>query len=236
MISILKFIGRHIFTIGLLIIALLVGGYITGTINSVREFFFPQTKATVPAMILNVDEIRAIAELVTVSGKISTVDVNVEIHRGFLNTGYYRANHIAIGAIDAGIKFDEIEVDSIILQDETYIISLPAPIITSCRIEYIDQNQHSFTLLPADWDMVRQIAQAEALDKFAKSMIEQGILERAAEEAALRISDFVVNLTGNPAIVEFKENSEALEFPDSCKPNPPSGWVEDTDGGWREAS
>ena len=232
----LRFIARHIVTIVLVIIALVVGGYISGTVDSVRDFFFPQAKASVPTIMLQVNEIRAIAELVTVSGKISAVDVDVEIHRGFLNAGFYSANHVAIGAIDAGIKFDEIEDDDITLKDDTYFINLPAPTITSCRIEYIDQNQQSFTLLPADWDMVRQIAQAEALDKFAKGMIEEGILERAAEEAAYRIGDFVMNLTGMPAIVEIKVRSGALELPDSCNPTSPTGWVKDVDGAWKRAS
>lgn len=236
MISALKFIGRNFISIALVILALIVGGYIVGTANEVRDLFFPQTDAEIKTFVLSVNEIQAIAELVTVSGKVSTVDVPVEINRGFLNAGYYKANHIAIGAIDAGIKFDAIQADDISYENGTYSITLPAPIITSCRIEYIDQNQHSFTLLPADWDMVRQIAKAEALEQFAKGMIEEGILERAAEEAEIRIGDFVTNLTDNPANIEFKDGSNELVLPDSCKPFAPTGWEKDADGGWRQTS
>ena len=96
----------------------------------------------------------------------------------------------AIGAVEAGIDFDAIDKKQRSLwANDAYTVTLPAPVITSCRscrIEHIDQNQYSFTLLRADWDAVRQIAQAEALEQFADEMIEVGILERAAEEAEIR--------------------------------------------------
>ena len=236
MLNVTKFIARHIATIALVIVALVVGGYISGTVDSVREFFFPQTEVSVRPPIIMVNQIKAIAQLVTVSSEIGTTDIEVEIHRGFLNYGYYSASHIAIGAIDAGINFEEIGEDAIELRNDVYTIRLPAPTITSCRIEYIDQNQYSLTLLPADWDMVRQIAQAEALDKFAQSMIEQGILERAAEEAEFRIGEFVANLTGLTSSFEFENSSGEPVLPDSCIPIAPAGWEKDADGGWREAN
>ena len=82
---------------------------------------------------------------------------------------------------------------------------------------------------------MRQIAESEALDRFAQGMIEKGILERAAEEAEFRIGEFVKYLTGKASNFEFEERSGALELPDSCKPIPPSGWEKDVDGGWRRA-
>ncbi|MCY4537144.1 MAG: DUF4230 domain-containing protein [Chloroflexi bacterium] len=235
MIAILKFIGRHFITIALVVIALIVGGFVVGSVQNVRELLFPQTAVKVNSPIIMVNQIKAIAQLVTVSSDVGTTNIDVEIHRGFLNSGYYSASHIAIGAIDAGINFDEIEEDSIDLRNDVYTITLPASIITSCRIEYINQNQYSITLLPADWDLVRQIAESEALDKFAQGMIEEGVLVRAAEEASRRIGKFVMDLTGLPANIEFRERSEAPELPDSCKPIPPSGWEKDVDGGWRRA-
>ncbi len=236
MISVLKFIARHILRLLWLALGIFVGGYISGSVDSVRELFFPQNAATVRSSIVMVNQIKAIAQLVTVSSEIGTTDIEVEIHQGFLNAGYYSASHVAIGAIDAGINFDEIDENAIDLRNDVYNITLPASVITSCRIEYIDQNQHSFTLLSADWDSVRKIAEAEALDQFAQSMIEEGILDRAAEEAARRIGDFVRELTGLPVIFEFEERTGAAQLPDSCLPSPPSGWEKATDGGWRRAN
>ena len=235
MISMIKFIGRHFITIVLVIAALIMGGYISGKVDTVRDFFFPQSEVSVRSPVIMVNQIKAVAELVTVNSELGTIDIEVEIHRGFLNAGYYSASHIAIGAIDAGIDFEKIDKYAIELRNDVYSITLPAPMITSCRIEYIDQNQHSFTLLPADWDMVRQIAHAEALDEFAQRMIEKGILERAAEEAEFRIGEFVMNLTGLASRFEFQERTGEPELPDSCLSIPPSGW-EKADGAWRQAS
>ncbi len=229
-----KFIGRNSVSIALLIIGIVIGGYLIGAVHNARDFFFPETAAYVRSPLTIVNSINGIGQLVTVTSEIHKVDLEVEIHRGFLNSGYYKANHIAIGAIEAGIDLDAITEDNIRFNDDAYTLSLPAPVITSCRIEYIDQNEYSFTLLRADWDMVRQIAQAEAIMQFAQAMIEKGILERAEEETALQLGDFVRELTGKPAQVEFAAGSGENELPESCQPYTPSGWGKDEEsGGWK---
>ncbi len=235
MIAILKFVGRNIFAIALLVFGIVIGGYLIGTAHTVRDFFFPETAAYVRSPQTIVNRIIDMGQLVTVKYEVHKTDVKVEIHQGFLNSGYYSANHLAIGAIEAGINFEAIEEDSIRLEGDAYLLTLPAPVITSCRIEHIDQNQHSFTLLTADWDMVRQLAQADALEQFAEEVIEAGILERAEQETALRVGDFVRELTGKPTQIEFADNDGEHALPDSCKPYTPSGWVKDTDGAWKRS-
>ncbi|MCE2471739.1 MAG: DUF4230 domain-containing protein [Anaerolineae bacterium] len=183
-----------------------------------------------------VNSINGIGQLVTVTSEVETTDVKVELHRGFLNAGYYSAYHRAFGAIEAGIDFDAITEDSISYENEIYTLTLPAPSITSCRIEYIDQSGHSFTLLAADWDMVRQIAHAEAIDGFAREMIEAGILERAEEETELHMGDFVSELKGKPANILFEAQDSEPQLPDSCKPYTPSGWGKDENGAWRRSN
>ena len=235
MVAILKFVGRNIFTIALLAFGIFLGGYMIGAAHNVRDFFFPEIAAYVRSPQTIVNSINGIGQLVTVTSAVDKTDVHVEIHRGILNAGYYSANHYAIGAIEAGIDFGAIDANSIRFEDDVYTLTLPAPVVTSCRIEHIDQNQYSLTLLSADWDMVRQLAQAEALAQFVEDMIEFGILERAEEETALRLGDFVRELTGKPAQIEFADSDGELELPDSCQPYTPSGWVKDTDGGWKKA-
>ena len=144
-------------------------------------------------------------------------------------------NHIVVGAIEAGIDFDAINDDSVRFENDTYTLTLPAPIITSCRIEHIDQNEYSLTLLAADWDTVRQLAQYEAIVQFAEEMIEGGILTRAEEETEIRIGDFVSNLSGKLVNIEYAEASGETVTPPSCKPDAPSGWKKDENGGWRPA-
>ena len=236
MFAILKFIGRNLVSIALLVAGIVLGGFIIGNIDDIRLSLFPETAAYARSKLTIINSIQEIGQFVTVSSEVAKTDLEIVIRRGFLNIGGYSANHIAVGAVEAGIDFDKIDADSIRFEDDVYILTLPAPIITSCRIEHIDQNQHSFTLLPADWDMVRQIAHAEALEHFAQEMIEEGILERAEEETALRLGDFVRELTGKPAQIEFAARDGEVELPQSCQPIAPSGWEKDADGAWKRTS
>ena len=234
MAGVAKFLAKNIATVLLIILVAAATVYISGKFESVRNFLFPDQIIAEHKFTI-VTGVQGLGHLVTVKHEVAKTDSKVEIHRGFLNAGYYSAEHDAFGAIEAGINFDEIDVNSVRFQNDAYTLTLPAPVITSCRIEYIDQNEYSFTLLSADWDTVRQIAQAEAMETFAEEMIEAGILERAAEEAAIRIGDFVRHLTGSPADIRFEDRSADLELPDSCKPIAPSGWKKEADGGWKHS-
>ena len=234
MAGIVKFLGKNFASVVLVLIGVMAGGYVGGTVESVRAFLFPDQIIASHRYTI-VTGLKGMGQLVTVVEEIVQTDINVEIHGGFLNAGYYSANHIAIGAIEAGIDFDAVGEDSVRFGNDVYTVTLPAPRITSCRVEYIDQSQYSTTLLSADWDMVRQIAHAEAIEQFTKNMIEVGILEQAAEEAALRIGDFITILTGSPASIRYENGNGEPILPDSCKPYAPSGWEKLADGGWRRA-
>ena len=234
MVAITKFLTRNIAAVLLIVLVVVATTYVTGKVEGVRSFLFPDQVITEHRYTI-VTGIQGMGQLVTVKHEVAKTDIKIEIHRGFLNYGYYSAEHDAIGAIEAGIDFDALDEDSVRFRNDAYTVTLPAPVITSCRIEHIDQSEYSFTLLSADWDMVRQIAQAEALEQFADEMIEAGILERAAEESAIRIGDFVRHLTGSPADIQFSERPGEIELPESCKPIAPSGWEKSAEGG-RERS
>lgn len=233
--AVFKFIFRNIVSILLLVFGLIVGGYVIGMVDSARHVLFPETAAYVRAPETIINQIQGVGQLVTATSEVAKTDIKVEIHRGFLNFGYYSANHTAIGAIEAGVDFAAIDRDSLRIENGAYILTSPAPVLTSCRVEHIDQNQKSLTLLSADWDLVRQMAQAEAIAQFATEMIEAGILERAADEAELRLGEFLSGLTGRPAHIEFAEGDGESELPRSCKPYTPSGWAKDADGAWKRA-
>lgn len=222
------------FSIALLVVGVIVGGWVIGAVNDVRDVLFPESAAYVRSPITIVNSISGIGQLVTVTSEVAKTDIKVEVQRLPLNLGGYSANHIAIGAIEAGIDFDAITKDSVRIEEDTYVVTLPPPVITSCRIEYIAQNQHSFTLLSADWDTVRQLAQAEALTQFVDEMVEEGILERASEEADLHLGNFVRELTGKQARVEFAARQGEPELPESCQPYTPGGWEKGADGAWKQ--
>ncbi len=240
MIAAVKFLARNFITIALVVIALIVvfgaGAWVTGKIDEFRDFFFPETSVHVRSQLTIVNSITGMGQLVTVKSELHKTDLKIEIERWVANLGGYSANHVVIGAIEAGIDFEQIDEDSLSFENEVYTLTLPAPVITSCRIEHIDQNQHSFTLAQADWDMLRQIAHAVALEQFAKEVIEKGILERAEDETALRISNFVSELTGKQARVKFAERASELALPESCQPIAPSGWEKNEKGAWKQAN
>ncbi|MCY3917887.1 MAG: DUF4230 domain-containing protein [Chloroflexi bacterium] len=233
MTGLLKFIGRNFMSIALLVVGIVVGSIVVGKVYEVREFFFPETSLYVRSPITIVNSIRGIGQLVTVTSEVAKVDFEVELRRGFLNFAGFSAKHIVDGAIEAGIDFDAITEDSMSYENDAYTLTLPAPVITSCRVEYIKQNQHSFTLLLADWDMLRRIAHAEAIEGFAAEMIEKGILKRAEEETELRLGDFVREVTGKPVHILFEAQGNEPQLPDSCKPYTPSGWGKDENGSWK---
>lgn len=234
MIAAIKFFLRKLHWILLFAIIFAIGAYFTGKYDEFRDFFFPETAAYTRSTLTIINSIQAMGQLVTVKNEVETTDLLIDIKRGLFNLGGYSANHIAVGAIEAGIDFDAIDEDSLRFENDTYFITLPAAIITSCRIEYIDQNRYSLTLLPADWDLVRQIAHAEALAQFVPEMLENGILERAEEEAALRIGNFARAITGKQAHVEFAAHTGELELPESCQPIAPSGWYKDESSAWKK--
>ncbi len=114
------------------------------------------------------------------------------------------------------------------------ILLVPAPQLTSCRIEYITQHDGSFTLCGTNWDTLRQLAQHDAMANFVENAIENGILERAKAEAAYVLEDFVRAVTGRPVRVVFEDTSSELELARSCQPAVPSGWAKDESGTWKQ--
>ena len=233
MFAFLRLIVRNLLSIALLVVGIVVGVLAIGTIEDFRLFLFPETEAHVHSKLIIVNSIQGMGQLVTVISEVDKPNIHVSIKGGLLGIVRYSANHIAVGAVEAGIDFGALDEDSIQFQDDTYTLTLPAAVITSCRIEHIDQSERSFSLLGADWDTVRQIAHAEAIIGFAEAMIEKGILERAEEEAAWRLADFVRALTGKAARIEFAERVGEPELPQSCQPIAPGGWEKDDDGAWR---
>lgn len=230
--TIVGFIGRNIIPILLLIVGVALGA----RFNELLFDFVAPNRVVVQTSRTIINNLQGIGQLVTVKAEVAKTDVWVSVDQGFLNAGHYSANHIAIGAIESGIDFNQLSEDSVRFENDAYTLILPPPIITSCRIEHIAQNQHSFTLLAADWDMIRQLAQHDAIVQFAHEMIEKGILKMSEEETASRIGSFVSTLTEKPVNIVYKEQTGEIDLPPSCQPDSPSSWVKGEDGAWSRAS
>jgi len=172
--------------------------------------------------------IQPLGQLISVSVELAKADIDVSIQQGALDACSYSANHVAQGAIEAGIDLMLIGEEDIQDAGDILRITLPAPELLSCRVDYIRQYERSFTGCSVDWDEARLLAQYIALTEFRDDAVEAGILQRAEREANTVIGTFLTFVTGRTVEIEFSPvASSSSRFPESCNPQPPDGWAFD---------
>jgi hypothetical protein len=192
----------------------------------------PAVANVVPSQTI-VTGIEPLGQLVSVSVQLAQADINVGIAQGSGNVCGFSASHVAQGTIEAGIDFTQVGEDDINYNAETntYTVILPAPQLTSCRVDYIRQYDRSTTLCAVDWDEARLIANYTSLISFRDDSLEGGILTRAQQQSQVVIDAFIQNLTGANVEIIFDAPTGAL--PASCQPEIPQGWTFDAaTGGW----
>lgn len=205
----------------------LVGVNLVATVvDMARNLVNPPLTARVETRGTIINGIQSVGQLVSISVQMAEPEINVGVQQGGLNACGFLATHVASGTIEGGVDMTQLTDDSIEYDalSETYTIHLPAPQLTSCRIDYIRQYNRSTTMCNVDWDGARLIAGYKALISFRDDALEGGILQRAELEARLVIGNFVGALTGSRVNVEFAE-SESAAMPPSCVPSVPEGWT-----------
>jgi hypothetical protein len=222
-----------------------IGGFQNVMVGSVRDLFgviAPQPQARVIDSPTIVQRINQLGQLVSVSVQLAKADVGVSVYSGVAGACNHGANHVVQGAVEAGIDLTQISADSVTYDatSGTYTLTVPSPVITSCRIDQIRQYEQSSTLCNPDWDAIRMIANYTALQDFRNEAIGGGILERAQDEAQFVLVNFISALTGDTVIIRFEEaastpdllvNPALQSFPASCVPQTPAGWRLDPDNG-----
>lgn len=191
-------------------------------------------RATVLSSQTIVESIQPLGQLVTVSAQFAKINQQINVSEGVLNVCAYSVNHAVQGTIEAGIDVTQIDADALRYDaaSETYVLTVPAPQLTSCRIDYIQQYDWSFNACNPDWDGTRLLANYTALTQFRNDALEGGILRRAELEVRLVLGGLVRLLTGQPVEIVF-EQPEATTMALSCNPDPPQGWTQDpTDKSW----
>jgi len=181
-----------------------------------------------------VQGIQPLGQLVSVSAQLAKADVFVGVGQGALNACGFSANHVVQGAVEAGIDLTQIGEDDLRWDAarEVYVLTVPEPQLTSCRVDYIRQYEQSFTTCSVDWDEARLLANYSALIAFRDDSIEGGILNRAETETRLVLSNFVRLLTGYRVEVVFEPSAEPV-YPPSCDPDVPQGWrYDEANGHW----
>lgn len=178
--------------------------------------------------------IQPMGQLVSVSSQLAQADIRVGIgQNNVINACGFSANHVAQGAVEAGIDLSRIGEESLVYDEarDTYTLTVPAPELTSCRVDYIRQYERSTTVCAVDWDEARLIANYMSLTQFRDTAIEGGILTRAESETRLVLGNFVRLLTGRNVEIVF-EAPTVNTFPQSCSPAMPQGWSRNVQGQW----
>ena len=195
------------------------------------SFFGGPDTASVNTSQTIITGIQPLGQLVSVSVSVAKADIAVVVDTGGVGgLCNHRANHVAQGAVEAGIDFTRITENNIAYNEstDTYTITLPSPQLTTCRIEYIRQYERDGgnPTCGIDWDSVRLIANYVATEEFAQDTLEGGILERAETETTTLMESFIFSLTGSNVVVQYADAGATI-IPASCQPQLPNGWTYD---------
>jgi hypothetical protein len=216
-----------------------VNGLLGGIQNGIVSVVHPPPPAasiTTTSQTI-VQSVLPLGQLVSISVQMAKPDITVGVRQGTLNACGYAASHVVSGSVDAGVDLTQFTPDDVIFDAKAnkYIITLPAPEITSCRIESSRQYDRTTTACNVDWDATRIIAEGVALQSFRQDALEGGILTRAQNEASVTIGAFIHGLTGKDVEIHFTAPPSDPELPPSCSRDLPPGWVYDqSTGSWTE--
>lgn len=214
------------------VIALIIfGGIVSRFFNGFNITSSAPATASVYTSQTILTNLQLLGQLVTISAEVAQADIQVGIKGGVLNFCGHGANHVAHGVIEAGINIMDLDENDISYDEENnhYTITLPAPAITSCRIEYIRQYERvggGNIGCQTDWDTVRMLAQTVVMKAFVDDVLERGLLEQAKQQSTIVMSTFVSTLTNAQVTINYSEDN-AVTLPSSCLPQPPSGWIFD---------
>lgn len=176
--------------------------------------------------------------MITIKAQMAQVGLEVRYRANIACE--YSARHAAAGVIEVGIDLETIEEDSISydFSNNTYTITVPAPTISSCRIEHIDQyiqqGGGTATCFANEWMNMEDIARHLAIKSFEQEVREDDTLERAGKRAESVLGNLIRELTGSSVTIEYTDAPIESAIPDSCKPELPQGWNIDDEGKWRK--
>jgi hypothetical protein len=224
-------IGIVLSVVAFIVVALLILRQVDSWRRSMLNFFGGPDSASVTSTQTILTGLQPLGQLVSISASVAKADIAVVVDTGGVGgLCNHRANHVAQGAVEAGIDFTQITENNITYNEstDTYTITLPPPQITSCRIEYIRQYERDGgnPTCGIDWDSVRLIANYVATEEFAQDTLDGGILERAETETTTLMESFIFSLTGSNVIVQYADAGATI-IPPSCQPQLPNGWTYD---------
>lgn len=218
----------------LMIIAIL-GSLVFVLINVSQGFALPsllnprQASVSVSPPILQ--SIRQLGQLTSTSAQLATADLNVNVRWGIGNVCNITARHVSRGTIEAGVDLMQVSSDNVRFDEgrNTYTVTLPQPGLTNCIIDPIATQQYQVSgtsvVCTVNRDELRRVASYEALNQFRDDAIEEGILQRAALDTELLLTNFISSLTGADVEINFRDEEQPL--PLTCRPSAPHPWYYD---------
>ncbi|MEM6281221.1 MAG: DUF4230 domain-containing protein [Chloroflexota bacterium] len=221
----------------MLIAAFVTARSITGGIALLGEWIEPPPpQGSIRQSQTIVTQIRPLGQLVSTEGSFAKADISVSILQGRFASCNHRANHVASATIAAGIDLFEVNENSVTYDalTDTYTVTVPKPVITSCSVDFIDQYERNVNIPTCivDWDDARQLAQYEALVEMRQDAVNGGLLETAERQTDFALSSFITAITGSNVVVQFTEGDLTdEEIFAGCTAVPPRDWVEQ-DGAW----
>ena len=194
--------------------------------ENVKEALKSETRASIEMENLVLLSIQPLGQLVSVSNQYAEPNISVSVQDGFLGLCGGAVNHVVKGTVEAGFDLYKVEAMDVVHEEEgdSWILQLPPPELTSCRIDYIRQYERTFTLCRKDWDEYRLLAESVVLPKIVDEALAEGILDTAKQEASFALGSFLRALTGSSNIrIEFRDEPVA-DLPASCTRELPPGW------------
>lgn len=186
----------------------------------------PETTAVVETPPSVVQSIQPLGQLVSLRTELAKADINVNVTAGVGGLCGYNAQYVAESTIEAGTNLSQLTEDNFVFDEtrDAYVLTLPAPQLIGCHVDYIRQYSLSNSICGRDIDMTRMLAQYVAALEFRDEAVERGILERAEREARITIGSFLDIVSDEDIIIEFSPPDPDAPLPDSCQPRVPDGW------------
>ena len=182
--------------------------------------------------------IQDLDELITIRIDVALIELEVRDPAPLGCT--YSAQHVARGVVEAGIDLaaiDEASIEKNMLGYPTKV-TLPAPELSSCRIEYFRQYDRqgggNAKCFGNNWEAMSEIGRHLAMEQILRHARDRDILAKSGRQAVNVVGGFISNLTGGNVQIESEEPSQKPVIPPSCHIDPPDDWALREDGeGWR---
>lgn len=176
-------------------------------------------------------EIHELGQLTTASHTLNNPNVSITIWNGLLDVCGITARHVALGEIKAGIDLNHITEEHILFNESSneYTMVLPQPSLMSCNITSINQYNTSGRSIFCDTnlDMLRQLAEYQALIEFRDGAVQENILDTARLEAHRQLSQLIRTTSGDQTMKIVFDEGVSVTDDLTCRPSPPEGWVYD---------